>query len=116
MGTFAVGQVVIITFPFSDLSSTKTRPALILASAERNDWLCLQITSRAYSDSAAIELNDEDFSTGSLQRRSFIRPGKLFTAHESLFKRCAGQISETKLREVRTAVITLIQTGHSDNA
>jgi mRNA interferase MazF len=80
----AIGDVVLVPFPFSDLSTSKLRPALVLADAGRADWLCLQITSRPYADPFAIELTDEDFSRGSLQRASFIRPGKLFTAHQDL--------------------------------
>jgi hypothetical protein len=38
MGIFAAGQVVIVHFPFSDLSQSKLRPALVLADAGRGDW------------------------------------------------------------------------------
>lgn len=106
-----VGSVVLVPFPFSDLSASKLRPALVLASAGRDDWICLQITSRPYADPAAIELASTDFATGSLQRISFIRPGKLFTAHQTLFQRIAARISEEKLTEVRDVVIALVRTG-----
>lgn len=50
MGPFAVGQVVLIAFPFSDLSRSKLRPALVLAAVGRDDWLLAQITSSPYDD------------------------------------------------------------------
>jgi mRNA interferase MazF len=52
MGAFAVGNVVLLPFPFSDLSGQKKRPALILAysGSEYRDWVCLQITSQSYND------------------------------------------------------------------
>jgi len=111
MVTPAVGAVVLVPFPFSDLTASKLRPALVLAFAGRDDWLCLQITSRPYADPAAIELTDSDFSDGSLQRLSYIRSGKVFTAHESLFTRIAGQISTAKLAQVREAVIAPVRSG-----
>ncbi len=111
MGTPAIGAVVLITFPFSDLSASKLRPALILASAGRDDWICLQITSKPYADVNPIELMDADFAQGSLQRTSYLRPGKLFTAHHSLFQRTAGQISANKLEQTRNAVIEIIRSG-----
>lgn len=107
----AIGDVVLVPFPFSDLSTSKLRPALVLAHAGREDWLCLQITSRPYADPCAIELADGDFSQGSLARTSFIRPGKLFTAHQSLFQRVAGRIRDEKLEQVRNRVVELVRKG-----
>ena len=42
MGAFAAGQVVLLPFPFSDLTRCKLRPALLLADAERDDWAACQ--------------------------------------------------------------------------
>jgi mRNA interferase MazF len=39
MGAFAAGQVVIVRFPFSDLTASKLRPAVVLADAGRGDWI-----------------------------------------------------------------------------
>jgi len=111
METPAIGGVALVPFPFSDLSASKLRPALVLAHAGREDWLCLQITSRAYADPFAIELTDTDFSHGSLRRISYVRPGKLFTAHQSLFQRSAGRIADGKLEQVRRRVIQLVREG-----
>jgi len=111
VGPFAVGVVVLIPFPFSDLSGTKKRPALILANAGRGDWVCAQITSNPYGDAAAIALAENDCLESTLARVSYIRPGKLFTTHENLFLRVVAHIRGDKLAHVRQAVITLIQTG-----
>jgi len=53
-----VRQVVLLPFPFSDLSNQKLRPALVLADAGRDDWVLCQITSKSYADDRAIELLD----------------------------------------------------------
>ena len=50
MGLLAAGQVVIVHFPFSDLSQSKLRPAVVLAEAGRGDWLLCQISSKSYGD------------------------------------------------------------------
>jgi mRNA interferase MazF len=73
--------------------------------------VCLQITSQAYGDAAAILFAERDFAEGTLARPSHVRPGKLFTAHVSLFHHAVARIGETKLAEVRQAVIALIQHG-----
>ena len=54
-----------------------------------------QITSNAYGDQRAIALRDNNFSEGGLRLESYIRPGKLFTAHESLFSDVAGALTYT---------------------
>jgi len=55
------GDVVVLPFPFSDLSSSKRRPALVVAIASPDDIILAQITSRNFSDDCAIELTDNDF-------------------------------------------------------
>lgn len=109
MGAFAAGQVVLLPFPFSDLTRSKLRPALLLADAGRDDWIACQITSNPYADPHAILLASEDFTSGGLQRASYARPGKLFTANTSLFATVAGLISHGRLDEVRNALIAIIQ-------
>lgn len=49
----AAGEVVLIPFPFSDLSQTKVRPAICLADAGRGGWILCQVTSNPYGDPAA---------------------------------------------------------------
>lgn len=109
MVTPSVGAVILIPFPFSDLSNTKLRPALIIAAAGKGDWICVQITSNPYADDQAITLNTDDFATGSLERVSYARPGKLFTANQILFKRIVGTLQPAKTTEIQHAVTHLIQ-------
>lgn len=109
MVTPVAGSVMLVPFPFSDLSASKLRPALVIADSGRGDWVCVQITSNPYSDLTAIELTDTDFKDGSLSRISYARPGKLFTANQSLFRRNIGRINENKLHQVHAAVIALLR-------
>lgn len=113
MAAPSVGQVVLVPFPFSDLSGKKLRPALVLASAGRGDWICAQITSNPFADSLAIQLGQADFQSGSLHRISYARPGKLFTAHESIFARDAGALTTARMAAVHQAVIALFQDARS---
>ena len=57
MGTLAAGQVVLVHFPFSDLTASKLRPAVVLAEARRGDWILCQITSKSYGDTRAIPVS-----------------------------------------------------------
>ncbi|MDO8413741.1 MAG: type II toxin-antitoxin system PemK/MazF family toxin [Gallionellaceae bacterium] len=113
MGAFAAGQVIVVPFPFSDLSAQKYRPALILADAARGDWVLCQITSNPFSDTDAIELNENAFSQGGLQRTSYARPGKLFTANDSLFVAQVGILRVAIFQQVRDAVVAMLRGGRA---
>ena len=109
MGVFAAGQVALLPFPFSDLSRNKLRPAVILAGPGREDWIVCQITSNPFGDPRSIALTTADFATGSLQHVSYVRPGKVFTAHESLVASVIGTLKPEMLSIVRNAVIGILQ-------
>ena len=110
MGTSLKGLVVIINFPFSDLSNYKRRPALVIADWQSNDVILCQITSAAHKDGFAIQLADDDFLSGSLLKTSYIRPNKLFTADKSTFLNHAGYISSNKVKEVIDTINKVLNT------
>ncbi len=109
MVTPTAGEVVLVPFPFSDLSQSKVRPAICLADAGRGDWILCQITSNPYSDPAAIPLDAADFASGGLLVASFARPGKLFTAQVGLLVRSVGVLTAATLARVLSAVVGVLQ-------
>lgn len=108
MVTPSAGAVVLLPFPFSDLSQSKLRPAVVLAAAGRGDWVLCQLTSKPYADANAVELTNRDFATGSLKLTSYARPGKLFTASESLIVSQVGELKPDSLRKIVDAVVALL--------
>ena len=109
MAAFGKASVVLVKFPFSDLSETKLRPAVVLAQANRQDWFLCRITSNAGTDRRAIEMKDADFVAGSLRQKSFARPDKIFTGHESLIDRRVGVLSEKAISEIVEAVVAILK-------
>jgi mRNA interferase MazF len=103
------GAVVLVRFPFSDLSQTKLRPAVVLAGSGRGDWILCQVTSKPYGDSRAIRLEASNFAAGSLRVSSFVRPGKLFTANQEVMVAEVGALQPEPLRQIIEAVVTLLQ-------
>ena len=114
MVTPGPASIVVVLFPFSDLSDAKLRPALVLANAGRGDWILCQITSNPHSDPQAVKLTPAALSAGALANISFARPTKLFTTHESLMnKRVAILRDETFQEIVQTIIETLTQTSRN---
>jgi mRNA interferase MazF len=107
--TPAAGTVVLVPFPFSDLSQAKLRPAVVLADVGRGDWILCQITSNPYGDTQAILLEDVSFAVGSLRVVSYARPGKLFTAHSSLMVTQVGTLTTASFQQIIEAVVALLQ-------
>lgn len=109
MGTPPAGSVVLVPFPFSDLSQSKLRPAVVLAHAGRGDWILCQVTSRSYADPCAVEITDQDFNHGSLRVASYARPAKLFTAHQGLFIAAPGELKANVLQFIIEGVVSLLK-------
>lgn len=108
MGSFKKGSVVLVRFPFSDLSSQKLRPAVVIASVEQGDYILCQVTSRPY-DARAIELSDNNFAKGSLHRVSYARPGKLFTANSSILLKEVGELEPGVIGRLTQAVVEIVR-------
>ncbi|NET01522.1 MAG: type II toxin-antitoxin system PemK/MazF family toxin [Sphaerospermopsis sp. SIO1G2] len=109
MAEFMKGDVVIVPFPFSDLSQTKRRPALVITTLQGNDLILCQITSQSVSDIYAVEIDNSDFNSGGLNQQSNIRPNRLFTADKQIILYKVGEIKAEKLTEVINKIFEIIQ-------
>ncbi|PIN93613.1 growth inhibitor PemK [Candidatus Pacearchaeota archaeon CG10_big_fil_rev_8_21_14_0_10_31_24] len=100
MERFVKGEVVVLEFPYTDLSKTKKRPSLIVANLKGDNLILCQITGQSRPDPDLIDLKKEDFQTGELHRNSFIMPSFVFTIHKSKIDYVAGKIKQEKIKEV----------------
>ncbi|NPA90573.1 MAG: type II toxin-antitoxin system PemK/MazF family toxin [Chloroflexi bacterium] len=109
MDSLTAGTVVLIPFPFSDLSRSKLRPAVVVAYVGRDDWILCQVTSKPYSDPRAIEITEQDFEEGSLHVTSYARPGKLFTAHSGIFARHVGRLTYNAFERIVGGIVDILE-------
>lgn len=109
MVAFAAASIVLVPFPFSDLSQAKLRPAVALAGVGRGDWILCQVTSKPYGDARAIALNDASLASGSLRVDSYARPGKLFTANRGLVIAQVGTLDLVTFKHIIDAVVGILQ-------
>jgi mRNA interferase MazF len=84
---FEQRDIIIIPFPFTDLSANKQRPALIISSSEFNrrnlDVICCMITSHFESSADHVAIRDGDCEMGPMGKESVIKPFRLFTVSKS---------------------------------
>lgn len=93
--TYQQGDIVIVHFPFTDVSQTKKRPALILSNTTVNrtgDYLMVQITSQFNADGLSVPITAADFDGPSLPLTSYIRVHKVFLLNGSLIDRRFGAV------------------------
>jgi mRNA interferase MazF len=109
MAAFVKGDVVVVPFPFSDLSTSKRRPALVLADLPGEDVILCQITSQHVRGDYAIGLSQQDFDTGQLNVLSNIRPNRIFTADKKIILYKVGKIKQPKLDEVYQMISQIFQ-------
>ena len=109
MEGFIRSDVVVIHFPFSDLTQLKRRPALVLSTPPGNDLILCQITSQNIKDAYSVTLSDKDFDNGRLNKPSNVRPNRLFTADENIVLYKVGNINPYKMDTVLNTVIGLFK-------
>ena len=108
MGKFVKGDIVVIPFPFSDLSGSKRRPALVIADLQGDDSILCQITSQNTKDNYAITINPNDFKSGSLNTQSNIRPNRIFTADKNIIVYKIAAVNDKTIGVVIKKIIDII--------
>jgi len=103
------GDVVVVPFPFSDLSTVKRRPALVVATPGGDDLILCQITSQQVRDRYAIGITELDFAEGTLHKPSNIRPNRLFSASIDLILYRAGCLNNRAVASVIDRIVEILQ-------
>ena len=112
MPNYKQGDVVVVNFPFTDISQTKKRPALVVSNytvSWTGDYLLVQITSQVKNDDLSLPVSTTDFINNALPLASFVRLHKLFLLNESLIIKNATAVTPTFYQELVRKIITLIE-------
>ena len=109
---FERGEVVLVPFPFTDMSRSKLRPVLIISNQAYNktssDFICCGITSNLNNKKNSILLENVDMKNGILVKKSRIKFDNIFTLQKDLAVKKIGQVNSKKLNLVMDSIIKLI--------
>ena len=108
MAAFTKGDVVIVPFPFSDLSNAKRRPALVVATLTRQNLILCMITSKSSNDQYVTAISNSDFLSGTLDRDSYVKANRVFTANETIIVYKAGTLVPGKVDKVIADLIAIL--------
>src|SRR5436309_2573342 len=104
------GDVVLVPFPFTDLTGSKQRPAIIVSSyafnAGHSDVLLVAVTSQMPATLSAdeIAIPPADLRSCGLLKPSLVKTAKLITIHQALIRKSIGQTPPVVLKTILEAV------------
>jgi mRNA interferase MazF len=111
MTGYEFGDVLLVPFPFTDQSTTKRRPAVVVSSAayhrERPDLVILGVTSQARPAGGVGEVAVAKWKEAGLLRPSVLKP-VLATIERGLVLRKLGRLEEEDQRALRKVLRTIL--------
>ncbi|HRI60670.1 MAG TPA: type II toxin-antitoxin system PemK/MazF family toxin [Saprospiraceae bacterium] len=99
------GEIVLLAFPYTDHTTIKKRPALVLLDTEDGDVLVARVTTQSYP--SPYEIAVSDWEAAGLLAPSFVKVNKLATLKASLIEKKLGKLSEADLAKV-AAISTVL--------
>lgn len=99
------GDIILVPFPFTDLSGTKSRPALILFADDLDATLCFISTQIKWKESHDVILTPS--SQNGLKKESLIRLSKIATVDKDLILGKIGSLNTSEIQEVNSSMIEL---------
>ena len=92
-------DIVLIPIPFTDLSSYRRRPVIIISNntynRETDDIVVVAMTSNLKPTDYGFVITSDDLKLGSLRRPSRIRVDKIYTLAQSIVVKTFGRVNET---------------------
>jgi len=105
------GDVVLVTFPFTNLQVTKKRPAVIISSLPYNqaksDFILMAITSQIKNECSFGEYILQDWQQAGLLKPSMIKP-LIATLEQNKIVKRMGQLSNTDQKMLDTIIQTIL--------
>lgn len=109
-------DIVLVPFPYSDLSAAKKRPVLIVSNDTYNqhfdDVLVCVITSNRYKDAYSVNLTDKNLETGILPEPSVVKTHKLFSIHKSKIIKKFSVVNATFHQQIQKLICQLVHLHH----
>jgi len=106
------GDILLVPVPFTDLSSHKRRPVLVISSQEYNsmtdDLIAVAITSLVDTKPYVVKLSNNDMAEGNLKVESCIRSDKIYTLSQCLVIKRFGRVSSEVIEMVKAKIIQMM--------
>jgi mRNA interferase MazF len=101
------GDIVLIPFPFTDLSGNKLRPAIILVQTKADLTVCFITTQLQWQEPTDVLLQPN--SSNGIKKASLIRVSKIATPDRALVLGKIGSLNQTEMMELNSKLKQLLQ-------
>lgn len=105
------GDIVLIPVPFTDLSSRKRRPVIVISNDDYNrrtqDVVIVAMTSNPAPSPYSFQIASHDLIEGSLNRPSTIRGDKVYTLNQSLIVKSFGRVSPQTMAQIQQVLVDI---------
>jgi|SRR5690606_2073722 len=101
------GDIVLIPFPFTDLTGAKKRPALVLISTETDITVCFITTQHKWQSEFDFEVEPTEMN--GLKQKSLVRLNKMATIDKDLAIGLIGKLDEIYFQKLNENLIQLFQ-------
>ncbi|MGA9381130.1 MAG: type II toxin-antitoxin system PemK/MazF family toxin [Phormidium sp.] len=108
--TLQKGDIVLVQFPFADLSQTKLRPAVVLSVISNPDEVTLcfissQNVANLSPEEFAMNSSDQEFQETGLRVSSKVRVTRIVTLESRLLLRRLGKLGNQQMQQLNTIMI-----------
>ena len=105
-------SIILMPFPYTDLSGAKKRPSLVVSSSDFNsrndDVICCLITSNPEDSQHSIKINNKDMENGYLEFDSKVKPYRIFTINKKLIYKVLGRLNLAKSKLIAEEINKII--------
>lgn len=105
------GDIVLVPVPFTDLSSQKRRPVIVISNDNYNrqsaDVVVVAMTSNPAPSPFSFQLTSRDLVEGALNRPGTVRVDKIYTLAQAIIVKKFGRVSPQILERVRQKIDTI---------
>ena len=103
----AKGDIVLITFPFTNLSGSKLRPAIVLTETNLDITVCFITSQINWQEQTDIVLFPND--QNGIKKQSLVRTSKIATIDKALAQGLLGRLSSNEITELNNKLKILFQ-------
>jgi len=105
-------DVILLSFPFSDLKSSKVRPTIVLSKTSYNkkhdDFIAVPLTTNLRKEQYSLVLTNKEMESGHLILDSRIKVDRIFSVSKKLTRMRIGQVRQDTFEKIIDVLLELL--------